>query len=275
MSYLKIFKVDGVVSLPSILISMAEYVERNKLVDFKIRKIGYGGEHLAPAAEEYLRKILGAEIIGSATYAINDTGVVGYQCEYCTGSIHHIIEDIHIVEIVDSETYETVPEGEIGNIILTNIDRLLMPVVRYDVGDRGRIVPGKCKCGRKTRLLELLGRSDEVLIIGADNISVDAISQCVSNVMELSQKFVMYGKFKGHLDLLEIHVECNGLLNEQERLEVAEKLVETILKEKPVMAAGLASRSIARPEVIVLSPGELPVNPRTGKIKRVIEERYA
>lgn len=275
MNLLKVFKVDGIVSIPSILISIAEYVEKNKLTGFKIRKIGYGGEHLAPAAEEYLRKILKTEIICSATYAINDTGVVGYQCEECTGSVHHIFEDLHIVEIVDPETFELVPEGSTGNIILTNIDRMLMPVIRYDVGDRGRIVPGKCKCGRKTRLLELLGRSDEVLIIGADNISVDAISHCVSRVTGLSQKFIMYGKYKGHLDLIEVHIECNEELTDKERKDSGEKLVEVILNEKPVLNANYVGGSVARPEVIVLSPGELPVNPRTGKIKRVIEERYA
>jgi MFS transporter, DHA3 family, macrolide efflux protein len=58
-------------------------------------------------------------------------------------------------------------------------------------------------------------------------------------------------------------------------MALSEKLVETILREKPVIAANLASGVIARPEVTVLFPGELPRNPRTGKIKRVIEERHA
>ena len=275
MSYLKVFKVDGIISIPSILISIAEYVEQNKLQDFKIPKIAYGGEHLAPAAAEYLKRILGAEVIGSASYAINDTGVVAYQCEHCTGSIHHIMEDLHIVEIVDPETHQPMPDGEVGNIILTNIDRKLMPVIRYEVGDRGRILTEKCECGRQSRLLELLGRSDEVLIIGGDNISVDAIAQSVSKVPGLSQKFAMYGKYVGHLDLLQIKIECEANLSEADKTEISEKLVREILKEKPALQAFLDARSIARPEVIVLSPGELPVNPRTGKIKRVIEERHA
>jgi phenylacetate-CoA ligase len=110
MSYLKVFKVDGMISIPSILIAVAEYVEKNKLTDFSIKKIGYGGEHLAPAAAEYLKRVLGAEVIGSASYAINDTGVVAFQCNCCSGSVHHIVEDLHIVEIVDPETYEPLPQ---------------------------------------------------------------------------------------------------------------------------------------------------------------------
>lgn len=275
MSYLKVFKVDGIISIPSILISIAEYVEKNNLENFRIPKIGYGGEHLSPAAEEFIKKTLKAEIVGSATYAINDTGMVGYQCEKCTGSVHHIEENLHIVEIVDPDTGEVLPEGEIGNIILTNIDRVLMPVIRYDVGDRGRILAKKCECGRQTRLLELLGRSDEVLIIGGDNISADAISQAISKVEGLSQKFTMFGRYEGHLDLLEVNVECIEEITESERDILAEKLVNYILTEKPALAAFLDAKSIARPRVKVIPPGTLPINPRTGKIKRVVEERYA
>lgn len=275
MSYLKVFKVDGIISIPSILISIAEYVEKNKIEDFRIPKIGYGGEHLSPAAEEFIKRTLKADIVGSATYAINDTGMVGYQCEKCTGSIHHIEEILHIVEIVDPDTGEVLPDGEAGNIILTNIDRKLMPVIRYDVGDRGRILTHKCDCGRQTRLLELLGRSDEVLIIGGDNISADAVSQAVAEVAGLSQKFTMFGRYDGHLDLLEVHVESIETISENEKSLLAEKLVEFILKEKPALSAFLEAKSIARPIAKILNPGELPINPRTGKIKRVIEERYA
>ena len=274
MSYLKSFPVDGIISIPSVLISIAEYVEKNGLTDLKIKKIAYGGEHLAPAAEEYLKRILGAEVVGSASYAINDTGVVAYQCECCRGAVHHIMEELHIVEIVDPETGELLPDGEIGNIILTNIDRKLMPVIRYDVGDRGRILTEKCSCGRKTRLLELLGRSDEVLIIGGDNISVDAVSQAVAKVNGLSQKFSMSGKYQGHLDLLEIQVECPGTKTDKEKEALAEKLVAVLLKEKPALQAFLDSNSIARPVVKILDEGKLPVNPRTGKIKRVSDERH-
>jgi len=275
MSYLKSFKVDAIISIPSILISIAEYVEKNGLKDIKIKKIAYGGEHLAPAAEEYLKRVLGTEIVGSATYAINDTGVVAFQCECCSGSVHHVMEDLHIVEIVDPETFEPLPDGEAGNIILTNIDRKLMPVIRYDVGDRGRLLTHKCACGRQARLLELLGRSDEVLIIGGDNISVDAVSQAVAKVQGLSQKFSMIGKYLGHLDLLEIRVEGFGIMDDDRKDLLAKELIVALLTEKPALQAFLNANSIARPSVIVMNEGELPANPRTGKIKRVIDERHS
>lgn len=150
-----------------------------------------------------------------------------------------------------------------------------MPVIRYNVGDRGRIITGHCPCGRTTRRFELLGRSDEVVVIGADNVSIDVIASCVAEVAGLSQNFAIYGKSLGGLDLLEVRVESMEPLSEAAQATLSPKLVETILREKPVMASNLASGIIAKPVVTVLAPQELPRNPRTGKIKRVIEERHA
>lgn len=275
ISFLRSFKVDGIVSIPSVLVGIAQYVEKNCITGLSIRKIGYGGEHMPEATRQYVSSILKTELIRSASYAINDTGVVGYQCPACTGSIHHVNEELHILEIVDPETHQLLPHGEPGNIILTNIDRTLMPVIRYNVGDRGRIISGACPCGRTTRRFELLGRSDEVVVIGADNVSIDAIATCVSQVPGLSQNFTLYGKSQGGLDLLEVLVESLEPLAEPEKTELSLRLVETILREKPVIASNLSTGAIARPVAKVLTPGELPRNPRTGKIKRVIEERHA
>lgn len=275
ISFLRSFKADGVVSIPSVLVGIAQYVEKNGITDLTIGKIGYGGEHMPEATREYVASVLKTEVIRSASYAINDTGVVGYQCPSCTGSIHHVNEELHILEIVDPETHQPLPDGEAGTIILTNIDRTLMPVIRYNVGDRGRIISGDCPCGRTTTRFELLGRSDEVVVIGADNVSIDAIATCVAQVAGLSQNFTIYGKLRDGLDLLEVLVEALEPLPETEKSTLCRKLVETILREKPVIASNLASGIIAFPVVTLLAPGELPRNPRTGKIKRVIEERHA
>lgn len=275
ISFLRSFKVDGVVSIPSVLVGIAQYVEHNNITDLTIRKIGYGGEHMPAATKEYVASVLKTELIRSASYAINDTGVVGYQCADCGGSVHHVNEELHILEIVDPETHQPMPTGEPGNIILTNIDRTLMPVIRYNVGDWGRIVAGDCPCGRTTLRFELLGRSDEVVVIGADNISIDTIANCIAWIEGLSQNFTIFGKYHNGLDLLEVQVESLEPLSEAEQTSASLQLVEAILKEKACLSANLASGAVARPVVTVLAPGELPRNPRTGKIKRVVEERHA
>jgi len=272
ISYLTAFKPDGAASIPSVLISIAQRVEKDN-IDLKIKKLVYGGEHMPQAAKEYVSKILGTEIIASAGYATNDTGAVGYQCDYCKGSVHHIHEDIHFVEIVDPETNEPLQVGEVGNIIVTNINRFLMPVIRYDVGDRGRLLKEKCSCGRKTRLLELLGRSDEVLVLGADNIPVDVIASIIAKFKELSQNFRMTAKVKEGVEYLQLEIESKEEMKADAVALLAQKVKETFLKEKPVYRASLKNGGVAEPVVIILKPGEVPKNPKTGKIRKVIDER--
>lgn len=274
ISFLRSFKVDGVLSIPSVLVGIAQYVEKNNITDLTIPKIGYGGEHMPEATRQYVASVLKTELIRSASYAINDTGTVGYQCTACTGSVHHLNEELHILEIVDPETGQLLPPGKAGNIILTNVDRTLMPVIRYNVGDRGRIVPGDCPCGRTSLRFELLGRSDEVVVIGADNVSIDAVATCVAQVPGLSQNFVIHGRQQDGLDLLAIRVESLEPLEPEQKEPLAQMLLEAFLREKPVIATNLASNIVARPVAEILDPDELPRNPRTGKIKRVVEERH-
>jgi phenylacetate-coenzyme A ligase PaaK-like adenylate-forming protein len=278
VSYLKAFasvgKLDGVVSIPSVLLGIAQYVEKNKVEGLRLRKIGYGGEHLAPAAKDYLRKVLQAEIIGSCSYAINDTGVVGYQCGSCTGTLHHVEEDLHLVEILDAETLKPVPPGHEGIVVVTNLDRTLMPVIRYAVGDRARFVPEPCACGRKTPRFELLGRADEVVIVGADNVSIDTMAGIVAQVPGLSQNFTLTGRTVEGRDRLDVRVETLEAVAPEKAQHMAQRLLETILQERVVIATGVQSGAVEKPAVEVVAPGALPRNPKTGKIKRVYDERH-
>lgn len=273
ISYLKAFSANVIISIPSVIISLAQYVEKNKITGIKIEKVFYGGEHLFPDAQKYVANVLGAKIIASAGYTTNDTGMAGYQCQCCRGGIHHITENIHIVEIVDPETNMPVPDGREGKIILTNIDRYLMPIIRYEIGDLGRIITEKCACGRTLKLMELLGRADEVLIIGGANISQDSIAKAISKVDGLSFHFKMTAKLSEMHDLLVVEVEALEKISEEKGRELESKLYASLLSEKPEFESFLKTQSIAKPIVKVLNPGELPRNPRTGKVKHMSDER--
>lgn len=272
VSYMKAFSANVAVSIPSVIISLAQYVEQNRL-DLGVEKIFYGGEHFFPDAQKYVARVLGARIIASAGYATNDTGIAGIQCAHCSGGVHHINENIHIVEIVDPETNEPVEEGRDGKIILTNIDRLLMPVIRYEIGDMGRIVSGPCACGRTLRRMDLLGRADEVLVIGGGNVSQDVVARAISNVPGLSFNFRMTARLAGMHDLFVLEVESESEVSKEAAAELEKKMRRSLFDEKREFEAFLKTESIADPVVRVLNPGELPRNSRTGKLKRVVDER--
>ena len=273
VSLLRAFKANAALTIPSILISMAQYVKREGITDLKLTRLAYGGEHLFPEARRQLAEVLGAERIVSAGYATNDTGAVGFQDESCRGGIHMVHEDIHIVEILDLESGEPITEiGKPGKIVVTNISRHLMPTIRFDVGDMGAWVE-RPEQGRRLRRFDLLGRSDEVLIIGGFNVSLEMVAGVLAQVPGLSGHFRMLGRLQGMLDELVIEVESEVPVSGSEKSRLEEQIIEQLHHEKKEFALWLGNHSIAPPRAVVLGPDELTRNPRTGKIKQVVEER--
>ncbi|MEG1562709.1 MAG: aldehyde dehydrogenase family protein, partial [Bacteroides sp.] len=229
ISVLRAFKPTGAISIPSVILSIAEYVDKNKINDLKIEKIVTGGEHLFPDAKAYIAKMLGTKKFASTGYLSNDTGCIGFQCEACSGTVHHIHEDYCIMEVVDPETNAPLPDGKAGKILVTNFNRTLMPLIRYDIGDMGRILIEKCTCGRKVRLMELLGRSDDTLIIGGGNIGLDAIAEVVGCFPELSYHFRMIANMEGVKDQFTLEVETIKELTGAAYDELATRVYEKLL----------------------------------------------
>ncbi len=263
------FKANAIISIPSVLLTLAEYVQTHN-IDLKIAKVSVGGEHLFKESREYLKKILGVEKIASTGYTTNDTGGIGYQCEHLVGtSLHHVHEDLHYVEILDPETNEPVKPGEIGKIVVTNLNRTLMPTIRYEVGDLCRWVEMECKCGRKTRILELLGRSDDIVIIGGGNITPEVISKAIYPFDELSSHFQMKVNLVNGKDALDVLVESK----EEKFHDISKQVEESILKLSKELKVMLKNGLIHHVSVKIVKPNTIPRNPKTGKISLIKDLR--
>lgn len=273
MSVIKTFRPTAALSIPSVILSIAEYVEKHGL-DITIPKIVTGGEHLYPEAKAYIAKVLGTKLFASTGYLSNDTGCIGFQCEATTGTLHHIHEDYCIMEVVDPESGLPVPDGQPGKILVTNFSRTLMPLVRYDIGDMGRILPHKCSCGRTLKLMELLGRSDDTLIIGGGNIKLTDIAQIIGKIDGLSMHFRIMADTVGAKDRFTVEVETLHETDESGRKQLEETLYQQLLADKHEFLAFMKTGSILPPTVTVVPPASLPRNPRTGKLKQVIDKRH-
>lgn len=271
IAHMLALRANGAVSVPSVILAVARHVEEHGL-PLRLEKLATGGEHLFPAAREYLARVLGTTTFVSTGYAANDTGAIGFQCEACHGGVHHVHENLHIVEILDPHTEEPAEEGK---IVVTNIDRHLMPTVRYDLGDMGRWLREPCPCGRKVRRFELLGRSDDVVIIGGFNVQPDFVAHAIGEVPGLSPFFRILARFIDLKDQLSCEVETLQALSAEEREQLADRLRAEIYRAKPEFKTWLATGSIAPVEVRIVDPGAIPRNPRTGKIAMVVDERHA
>ena len=263
------FNANAIITIPSVLLSLAEYVQTHQ-IQLTIEKVAVGGEHLFKESREYLKKILGVKKIASTGYTTNDTGAIGYQCEHLIGTaLHHVHEDLHYVEILNEETNEAVKPGEIGKIVVTNLQRSLMPTIRYEVGDLCRWVEMECQCGRKTRVLELLGRSDDIVIIGGGNISPDVISTAIYPFESLSSHFQMLVSLENAKDALEIIIE-----SKDEKVEDISAQVKTaILKLSKELITMIEQGLIQDLKVRIVGADSLARNPKTGKISLIKDER--
>jgi phenylacetate-coenzyme A ligase PaaK-like adenylate-forming protein len=128
-----------------------------------IRKVFYGGEHFTAEQRSVLTGTFGVEVIRSAAYGSTDLGPLAYQCAASDGSVHHVLTDLHTLEILELDEDRPVVLGEPGRLVFTSRARTGQRLHRYEIGDLGRAVPGTCTCGSHVPRLELLGRYGDVV----------------------------------------------------------------------------------------------------------------
>src|SRR5262245_40874182 len=128
------------------------------------------------------------EAFGARTFdhvGMTEMGAYGFECEAQSGL--HINEDEFIAEMIDPETLEPVKAGEKGELVLTNLGRIGMPVIRYRTGDLGVLSSESCSCGRAwARLMGgVLGRADDMITIRGINVFPSAIENIVRKHPEI------------------------------------------------------------------------------------------
>lgn len=228
--------------------------------DTHLRTLIIGAE---PHSEEQRRRI--EQMLGVKAY--NSFGMsemcgpgVAFECTEQNGL--HIWEDYYIVEIVDPMTLEPVPEGEVGELVLTTINREAMPLLRYRTRDLTRILPGECPCGRHhLRLDRMKGRSDDMIILKGVNIFPIQIETVLMQFAELGNDYLITLTNEEANDLMTVEVELNAFSDDYRRLQVLTKEIARQLKDEILIT----------PVVRLVSKGSLPK--QEGKAVRVRDLR--
>ena len=199
--------------------------------DTKLRVLCIGAE---PHSEEQRKRIedqLGVKAYNS--YGISEMmgPGVAFECPEQNGL--HIWEDYFIVEIIDPVTLKPVPDGELGELVLTTINREAMPLLRYRTRDLTRILPGTCPCGRNhRRIARLQGRSDDMIILKGVNIFPIQIEKILLKFKELSTDYLITLETKENNDTMTIDVELNGLFTDDyAQLQSLERKITRLLKD--------------------------------------------
>ena len=229
--------------------------------DTKLRTLVIGAE---PHSEDTRRRI--EEMLGVKAY--NSFGMsemcgpgVAFECPEQNGM--HIWEDYYIVEIVDPETLEPVPDGEVGELVLTTLNREAMPLLRYRTRDLTRILPGTCPCGREHKRLDRMkGRSDDMIILKGVNIFPIQIETILMKYPELASDYLITLDTRDDNDMMTVEVEFkHEFLDDYAKLQNLEKEITHRLRDEILIT----------PRVRLVPKGTLPVS--EGKAVRVKDLR--
>ncbi len=211
-------KVNVLMGMPTYLLRLFSEQEETLKNYGGIDLILYGGEHFDPAQAEYIKKTFNVKRIASITYGCNEIGSMGYACEYCEGSIHHVAPSKYL-EILKLDKDEPVAAGEVGRLVWTPINQENTPIKRYEIGDLGRFVKEPCKCGRLSPRFELLGRFGDVFKFATNYVNYQTIKSVFAEKMNYNgwlQVILSYDK----LSVMTICVEPDFADSESNALEI-------------------------------------------------------
>jgi phenylacetate-CoA ligase len=264
MMVMKDFGVTAICCTPSYFIHLIERVKAAgiRFDDLKIKAGIFGAEPWTSEMREYIERESGikaydiyglTEIIGPG---------VGIECSEQNGL--HIFEDHFLMEIVDPDSGEVLPDGAEGELVITTLTKQAFPMIRYRTHDITSIMSERCACGRTIRRIKRIrSRSDDMMIIRGVNVFPSQIEAALLSVEETVPHYQILLTRKGGLDQIEVQVEVTAdmfgdrireLENTQKRL--AHAIEHTVGLRVPV--------HLVEPQTIARSEG---------KAKRIIDKR--
>lgn len=229
--------------------------------DTSLRTLVIGAEPHSEDTRKRIENMLGVKAYNSFGMSEMCGPGVAFECKQQNGL--HIWEDYYIVEIIDPDTLEPVPEGEIGELVLTTINREAMPLLRYRTRDLTRILPGECPCGRKhVRLDRMKGRSDDMIILKGVNIFPIQIEQVLMQFSELASDYLITLETLADNDAMKVEVELSDMyIDDYAKLQRLEKEITRKLHDEILIT----------PKVVLVPKNTLPK--AEGKAVRVKDLR--
>ncbi|MBB1073375.1 phenylacetate--CoA ligase [Rhodoferax sp. 4810] len=256
---------DVLICTPSYALTIAD-AARELDLDSRSLSLQYGHFGGEPWSDD-LRLQIERELNITAfnNYGLSEVigpGVSG-ECSARTGM--HIQDDHFLIECLDPDTLEPVPDGELGELVITTLTREAMPVLRYRTRDLARIYRDPCPCGRTSiRMSRVTGRTDDMLIIRGVNVFPSQIEEALLRVEGTTAHYLIEVERPHILDEVTIKVEIQRELF-SDRMDQMQRLRERIRHEIQTVAGIRAQIELVEPRTIERF---------TGKATRVIDRRH-
>ncbi|MBP3250889.1 MAG: phenylacetate--CoA ligase [Ruminococcus sp.] len=229
--------------------------------DLKLKAGIFGAEPWTEEMRRSIEKSLGIKAYD--IYGLTEISGPGVAFECSEQSGMHINEDNFIAEIIDPETGEPLPDGEVGELVFTSITKEAFPLLRYRTRDLCRLTRGKCSCGRTlVKMAKPMGRSDDMMIIRGVNVFPSQI-ETVLIEQGYSPNYLIEVDRVNNSDTLDISVEMNP--------DQFSDKVKDMQKQERELAEAIKTMLGINPKVHLVSPKSITRS--EGKAVRVIDRR--
>jgi phenylacetate-CoA ligase len=260
-------KVDAIHCTPSYLAVLENLLKKEfdmSPEELELKLGLFGGEPglQTPGFREHIESVWGFKAMDANYGAADVLSMFGAECHRQNG-LHFMGQGNILVELIEPSTGENLPveKGVRGELVVTNINRQAQPFVRYRTGDVIHILDhSMCECGRKSFRFNVVGRSDDMIVVKGVNVFPGLIHDRLTHFLDrLTGHFQVILDSPPPLKGLKLRIEYRGDLNQKEK----EELIEVLRND-------FAAKINVRPLIDLVADGTLP---RThGKTKTVIRE---
>ena len=249
---------------PSYAMYIAETMKEQKIDmnTIKLRLGLFGAEPWTEGMRDEIEK--GLHISAHDIYGLSEVCGPGVACDCVYKNGLHIQEDHFIPEVIDPESGEPLPDGQVGELVFTCVTKQALPLVRYRTKDLVSITHEKCECGRTTvRMNKPTGRTDDMLIIRGVNVFPSQVESVLMRFSQIAPHYMIIVDRVNNLDVCEIVVEMSPEMfsDSVRHIEALEKELRQAIESTLNISVKV---TLAEPKTIARSEG---------KSKRVIDKR--
>ena len=268
LKFMRDFGTQAIVATPSYCMYLAEAArgmqDKYPMEMYKLKYGILGSEGCTPEMRAEIENHWGNGFFCTDNYGmseLNGPGMSG-ECLYRDGL--HINEDHFLCEVIDSASGSVLEQGSTGELVVTNLTKRGLPILRYRTKDITNINYEPCKCGRTSaRMHKIIGRSDDMIKVRGVNVFPSQVESALIGMTEISPNYLIVLRRENYSDSMEVRVELidGGLLDRYSELVALQKRIQDNIKN----ILGIAIK------VTLVEPNS--IERFTGKAKRVLDLR--
>ena len=268
LKFMRDFQTDAIVATPSYCMYLAEAArnlsDKYPMESYKLKYGILGSEGSTPEMRTEIEKNWGGGFFCTDNYGMSELNGPGMSGECYLREGLHIAEDHFLCEVIDPASGNPLGAGETGELVVTNLTKRGLPMLRYRTKDITSINYEPCKCDRTSaRMHKIIGRTDDMIKVRGVNVFPSQVESALIGVTEISPNYLLVLRRENYSDSMEVRVELidGSLLEKYGELEALQRRIHDNIKN----ILGIEIK------VTLVEPNS--IERFTGKAKRVLDLR--